>query len=262
MKDLDFGSKRIYLGLPILLIAFAEILIYSGMIKEALWIHTAIAMGLFFSTISLENEEFRKTYQALMLLPILRLVSLSMPVFFNTTLYSFFFIYAPLAISAAIIAVHQKLKREEVGITLKRMWLYFPLAILISFGLALIEYQIMRNDYLIPDLSPLNLIKLTVVMVFFVALVEEFIFRSVLQTRFDKLFGAGKAILLTGILFGLMHSGYGLSYEIIYTFFIGIFMGYLFYKTKSLPLIVLIHGFLNVFLFGFIPYLGPGLGLL
>lgn len=262
MENLGFRSKGIYAGLPILMIAFAEILIYSGILKEALWIHTAVVIGLSFSTLSTKNEDFRKMYQALMLLSILRLVSLSMPVFFDTTLYSFIFIYAPLAISAAITAIHQKLTREEVGITLRRMWLYFPLAILISFGLALVEYQVTMTDYLIPDLSPLNLIKLTVVMVFFVALVEEFIFRSVLQTRFDKIFGAGKAILLTGILFGLMHSGYGLSYEIIYTFFIGIFMGYLFYKTKSLPLIVLIHGFLNVFLFGFIPYLGPGLGLL
>ena len=93
-------------------------------------------------------------------------------------------------------------------------------------------------------------------MVFLVGLVEEFIFRSVLQTRFTRVFGAGTAIALSGILFGLMHSGYGLSYEILYTFFVGILMGYLFYKTKSLPLIALVHGSLNVFLFGFIPHMG------
>lgn len=68
--------------------------------------------------------------------------------------------------------------------------------------------------------------------------------------------------MLSSILFGLMHSGYEIFYEVIYAFFIGIIMGYLFYKTKSLPLTALIHGFSNVFLFGFIPYLGPGLGLL
>jgi membrane protease YdiL (CAAX protease family) len=236
-------------------------LIYSEMVKEAMWIDIAVLIVLFLSTIYMKNEDIRKTYQALMLLPLLRLISLSMPLF-DTTLCSLFFVYVPLAVSAAITAVHQKLTRTEVGITLRRIWLYFPLAIFIGFGLALVEYQITRPGYLIPNLGPLNLIKLTVVMVFFVGLVEEFVFRSILQTRFHKIFGAGTAILLSSILFSLMHFGYGLSYEILCTFFIGIFMGYLFYKTKSLPLIVLIHGFLNVYLFGFIPHLGSGLGLL
>lgn len=262
IENLALGNKGVYVGLPILMIAFAEMLIYSGTIREGLWIHTAIMIGLFFSMLIVRNEEIRKTYQALMLLPILRLISLSIPVFFDMTLYSFLIIYISLAIPVMITAVNQKFTLEEIGINLKRIWLYLPLSVLISFVLAFVEYQINRTNYLIPDLSLLNLLKLTVVMVFFVGLLEEIIFRSILQTRLSKIFGAGIGIMLSSILFGLMHSGYEIFYEVIYAFFIGIIMGYLFYKTKSLPLTALIHGFSNVFLFGFIPYLGPGLGLL
>lgn len=261
MENLDFKSKEIYVGIPILTIAFAEMLIYSGMVKEALWIHTANLMGLLFSMMFIKDKEIRKTYQALMLLPLLRLVSISMPIFINVTLYSAFFIYIPLIIMVTIAAVYQKLTLEEMGITLRRIWLYLPLSVLISFGLAAVEYQVIRTDYLIPDLSLLNLLKLAVVMIFFAGLVEEVIFRSIIQTRLNKVFGIGGGILLSGILFGVMHSGYGNFYEILYISFTGAIIGYIFYKTKSLPLITLVHGFVNVFLFGFIPHLGLGLGL-
>lgn len=261
LKNLDFRSKGFYVGMPILAIAFAEMLIYYGMVKEALWIHIAILMGLFFCIKLFKNKEIRKTYQALMLLPLLRLVSLSMPVFFDITLYSVFFIYVTLAILVTIAAAYQKLTCEEVGVTLRRIWLYLPLSALISFGLAVVEYQINRTNYLIPNLSLLNLIKLTVVMVFFVGLVEEVIFRSIIQTRLNKIFGIWGGILLSSILFGFMHSGYGSLHEVLYVSFAGVIIGYLFYKTQSLPLITLVHGLVNVFLFGFIPHLGLGLGL-
>ena len=261
-ENLKKRNKEIYVGIPIFTIAFAEMLIYSGRIKEAIWAHMILLMGLSLSITFMRNKEVHKTYQALMLLPLLRLVNLSMPVFFDITLYSFLFIYAPLAVPVAITAVYQHLTREELGITFKRIWLYILLSVSIGAGIGVGEYMVIQTGYLIPDLSPLNLLKLTVVMVFFVGLVEEVIFRSVLQTRLNKIFGAWGGILLSSMLFGVMHSGYGTSYEVLYTFFVGVIIGYMFYKTRSLPLITLIHGVVNIFLFGIIPHLGPGLGLI
>ncbi len=262
LKKQETRTKEIYVGIPILTIAFAEMLIYSGRIKEAAWVHMLLLMGLSLSMPLMKNKDVRKTYQALMLPPLLRLISLSMPVFFDTTLYSFVLIYATLAAPVAIAAFYQQLTLEKMGITLRKIWLYIPFSVLIGAGLGMGEYMVIRTDYLIPDISPLNLLKLTVVMVFFVGLVEEVIFRSFIQTRFNKLFGAWKGILLSSMLFGIMHSGYGSFDIVLYTTFVGVIIGYMFYKTRSLPLITLTHGFLNVFLFAVIPHLGPGLGLL
>lgn len=261
LEKMEIGNKGVYVEIPVLAIAFAEILIYFGRVNEAIWIHMAILMCLSLSIIFVKNEDIYKTYQALMFLPLLRLVNLTMPVFFDTKLYSFIFTYAPLAVPITIAVAYQQLTRENVGITLRRIGLYLPLSVLIGFGLGMGEYMIIQPRYLIPDISPLDLLKLTVVMVFFVGLVEEIIFRSFLQTRLNIIFGAWKGILLSSILFGFMHSGYGVFYELLYTSFVGVIIGYMFYKTRSLPLITLVHGFVNVFLFGVIPHLGPGLGL-
>ena len=130
------------------------------------------------------------------------------------------------------------------------MVLSIPLSLVLGFG----EYLTIKAGYLIPDLTFENLLKLTFIMVFFVGLVEELIFRSILQTRLEQALSIGESLLITSLLFGLMHSGYGTFYEIIYTGFVGLFMGLAFYKTKSLPFITVLHGFINVFLFGILPY--------
>lgn len=261
LKKTETRNKKVYAGIPIIAIIFAEMLIYFGRVEEALWIHIIILMGLSLSIALMKNEEIHKTYQALMLLPLLRVVNLSMPIFFDITLYSFFFIYAPLAMPVMIVVAYQQLTSEDMGITLRRIWLYLPLSILIGFGLGTGEYLIIQTGYFIPDLSLLNLLKLTVLMVFFVGLVEEMIFRSVIQTRLNMIFGAWGGILLSSMLFGFMHAVYGTFYEVLYTFFVGVIIGYMFYKTRSLPLVTLTHGFVNVFLFGVIPHMSPFLGL-
>jgi membrane protease YdiL (CAAX protease family) len=90
-------------------------------------------------------------------------------------------------------------------------------------------------------------------MVFFVGLVEELIFRSLLQTRLEQALSIPEALLITSFLFGLMHSGYGTYYEILYASFVGFIIGLIYHKTRSLPFIAVLHGFVNVFLFGILP---------
>jgi membrane protease YdiL (CAAX protease family) len=185
----------------------------------------------------------------------MRIVNLSIPVFYETTLYSLVFIYSLLAVPAIIAATNQGFTRTQLGITFKRMWIYFPLSILLGLLLAEGEYLIIGTNYLIPDLSIFNLLTLGIIMVFFVGIVEEIIFRSVLQNRLQIVLGNWTGLILTSILFGLMHSGYGNIYEVLYASFVGLFIGFLFYRTRSLPFVALIHGFINVFLFGVIPLL-------
>lgn len=91
-------------------------------------------------------------------------------------------------------------------------------------------------------------------MVFFVGLTEELIFRSILQTRLEEVLGIKEALIVTAILFGFMHSGYGTFHEILYTGFVALFIGFAFYKTRSLPFVAVLHGFINVFLFGILPF--------
>lgn len=253
-ESFDFRKRRLFIAIPVLCIALAEILMFLGKVGIAIWVHIGILIALSLSNIFVKDPEVQKIHQALMLLPILRLINLSMPIFFKTTLYTFIFVYGCLAIPVAVIIIRQRYSLEQIGISMKNIGIYMVLSIPLSFILGLGEYLTIRAEYLIPDLTFENLFKLIFVMVFFVGLIEELIFRSLLQTKLDQALSISESLLITSLLFGLMHSGYGTFYEIIYTSFVGFLIGFAFYKTKSLPFIAVLHGFINVFLFGILPH--------
>lgn len=254
LEEFEEERIRLFTAIPIVFIGLAELLIFAHKIQIAIWVHIGVLIALSLSDIIIKNLKVYRIYQALMLLPILRLVNLSMPVFFNTTLYTFVFVYAPLLVPLALILINQRSSFEHIGITAKNLPVYIILSIPLGFLLGLGEYLVIHPEYLIKELSIVNLLILTFIMVFFVGLVEEIIFRSILQVRLEDALGVKEAVLIAGLLFGLMHSGYGTSHEILYTGFVGLFMGFAFYKTKSLPFVAILHGLVNVFLFGILPH--------
>jgi membrane protease YdiL (CAAX protease family) len=118
----------------------------------------------------------------------------------------------------------------------------------------LVEYHIIHPDPLIPNLGITNFITLTIIMIMFVALVEELVFRSILQTRLQQSMDNWNGLLVASILFGVMHSGYGLVHEVVFMVVAGLIIGYAYQKTGSLPFVVMVHGMINILLFGLLPY--------
>ena len=248
---------------PVFFIMFAELLLLVGQDYLSIWMHVGIILCLPFACVYFHNKELTMVFQALMLLSLLRLVNISMPVFFETTLYVFIFIYAPLIIPIYIVLTAQnfqfsfrisdEIKKDRVK--------YSFIAVIVALAIAQGEYSIIEAGYLIPDLSFMSLLQLSIVMIIFVGLIEEIIFRYILQTRLEQTLGIWPALLIASALFGVMHSGYGTIYEVLMTTIAGLAIGYIYIRTRSLYLITMIHGLTNVFLFGIIPHIGPGLGL-
>lgn len=261
-EKIGFLKKMFYAGIPIIAIIFSELLIFEGWLIEASIAYTLLLLILSFSTAVTKKKEVREIHQAFLLLPIFRLVNLSMPIFSEINLYSFVFIYAPLTIPLVIAISHQKITFEKKEATLKKILRQVPLAVLAGLVFGEAEYMVIGNRSLIQEISPANVLLFIIIMIFIVGLIEEFIFRAILQKRLEKFLGPTGGILLASLLFGMMHSGYGTPFEMVFAFLVGGFLGYSFYRTKSLPFVIMINGLINIFLFGIIPNLGPGLGLM
>ena len=67
---------------------------------------------------------------------------------------------------------------------------------------------------------------------------EEIIFRGVILKEFLLRYDYKTAILLSAIIFSIIHM---MPVQMISTFFVGIILGYIYYKTKSLWLVCIIH---------------------
>jgi membrane protease YdiL (CAAX protease family) len=164
--------------------------------------------------------------------------------------------YGVMFIPIVTIIAHQKLNRNDLGLTGGFQLTYLiPLGALVGVGLGLIEYAILGNDTLIPNASASELIGLSIVMIFFVALVEELLFRVLLQPQLVERSSALVGVLITSVLFGAIHAIYANAYEILFTTGAGVVFGIAFYKTKNLPFVVTMHAVDDIVLFGVLPFL-------
>ncbi|MCD4822842.1 MAG: CPBP family intramembrane metalloprotease [Methanococcoides sp.] len=241
--------------IPSLVIILAELSLFLGYTKFSTWVHIILLVALTSLTIVINDVDKQYLLRAFILLSLLRILNLSMPVFFDLTLYSYVFIYAPLLIPIYVLAKDQGLDWEYLGLRKAIKYYEIPIALLVGLVIAVGEFTIIKPGYLIPDLSFFNLLKLSLVMVLFVGFFEEIIFRAILQTKLQEMIGNYRGLFLASILFGIMHSGYGIPYEIIFTALAGILLGSMYQKSRSLFLVSVTHGFINVFLFGVLPHL-------
>ena len=242
--------------IPILGLITGELLIFDGKILPGLGIHIInllfIILLSVFGNLSLD---IKKVLQGLILVTLLRVVNLSMPQFFITTLLQYPLIYGVMFIPIYNMAKNQGISLKELGINFNKFYIYLPMAVTIGVMAAVIEYRILNPIALIDNVRLSNIALISIIMIVFIGTVEEIIFRPILQTRLKKVFGLRYGILLTGVIFGIMHSTYGVVNEIIFATIFGIILGLIFQKTKSLPFTISINGIANIMLFGILPLL-------
>lgn len=246
-------KKEIYLSA--LGIILGELNIFLGYVPAGIVVHILnlqiITIGLIFGSFS---PDIKNAFQGMILLLLLRIISIAMPQFFTITLW-YPLIYGIMFLPIYFIIKNQKIPLRELGLDFRRLHIYLPLAILIGISFAALEYRIMDPAALIENTQISNLVIIVIVMFAFVGVAEELIFRSILQTRLEKVIGSNEGLLLSGLLFGIMHSVYGQITEILFACLFGIVIGYIFQKTRSFPFILVINGTSNVFLFGILPIL-------
>lgn len=83
----------------------------------------------------------------------------------------------------------------------------------------------------------------TITLVIFAPIFEELIFRGIILDGFLKRYSPLKAILISSILFGLIHLN---PWQFVGAMICGILLGWLYYETKSLVPTILIHFINNV----------------
>lgn len=303
-------------------VAISEASLFHGNLQYAIWAYTVLLFALPLAALLFEVET--PIFQAFALIPVFRLVSLSMPVFFELTLFWFPLIYGPFIpvfvyfgwrastadadgrssgssargrspgvagevgqglpwwlggnqggkLRWSLGRTRAFLSAPDGELSLSRSVLYwgtramvvvvFPIAVVsvlvslfvLTIYLAEVEYGITTPAPLVPALDTYHLAVLTIVMVGFVGFVEELLFRGVLQKVLERRLGLLPGLLLASAIFGLMHSVYGVPMAIVFAGGVGLLFGTLYDLTDSLALVAVMHGLMNVFLFGVIPLTG------
>lgn len=194
--------------------------------------------------------------QALALISVFRVFNLSFALVPTVTLYWLMIVYGVMFVPLLLVIVHEKMTRSDLGVdSVRRSVVLIPLGALIGAEFAFIEHFILANKALIPNASATELIQLSIVMIFFVALVEELLFRVLLQPQLIDRSGAVAGILITSVIFGAMHAGYANLAELLFATTAGAVLGVAFYKTRNLAFVVTIQAVSNIVLFGIFGFL-------
>lgn len=250
LTESSFPGRQV--GVFVLGIIIAELLLFSGSIRGGMSLHFLFLVSIPLIIPMIRDRQAVYALQALMLLPLLRLINVSMPIS-EAPLLLFVVVYIPLLIPVYLLIRHQGLTDVQLGIVYERLAAYIPMGIVLGVLLGAGEYLILGSSYLIPGLPEPFILVFASVIFLYVGLIEELIFRSLIQTKLEGLFGLTPGLLAASLLFGVMHSIYGEITEMAYIFAVGIILGYLFQRTRSLPLVAVAHGIANIVLFVLLP---------
>ena len=189
------------------------------------------------------------------LVPLYILFTSSLPWFFLDQQYLLPAVYSTILALCLWHIYQKKLKFSELGFT-KDKWLrYVLIGLAIGIPIGVVEYLVLRPAPASPTFEVNYLLLNLVYMVGFVGIGEELLFRGLLQGDLTKALGWKWAILLTSLMFMVMHLTWRSIPELGFTFFAGMVFGYLYYRTRSLTAPIIAHGVGNTVLVAVMPYL-------
>ncbi len=247
------GSRAIPMALVIAggylaAVAVAEVLTALIEPRVGLVLHVVLLMMLLLHTARTWGRPGHKLVLCLSFAPLIRLLSLSMPLAGFTRIYWYFIVSVPL-ITATFVALRiLGFSRMELGLNLKGI----PVQMLVTFtGLSLgyIEYRILRPAPLAASLAWREVWLPALILLVCTGFIEELIFRGMMQQAVTKVLGIWWGIIYVAMLFAVLHVGYQSLSDVIFVFIVALFFGIVKAHTGSILGVTLAHGLTNILLF-------------
>jgi len=187
--------------------------------------------------------------------PLIRIVSLTMPLGRFAETYWFLAAGLPVFGAALVIMAGLGLRPRDVGLRIGRPGFYLhPLVIVLGLFLGLAEYHILRPDPLIDDLTLRQFVAPALVLMLATGFLEEFIFRGILQHAATRALKS-LPILYVSLIFAILHIGYRSATDLLFVFLIALLYGWVVRRTGSIIGVSVSHGVTNITLFLVVPFI-------
>ncbi len=203
------------------------------------------------------DERLSRFLVAMILVPMVRVFSLSLPLTGLQTIDALVLISVPLMAAPLGVMYVLRLRPRAVGLALGTPRVLLVQTALAATGvpLGVIEFLILRPaSSWIPSLAVASLITGGVVVVVASGLAEELIFRGILLREGEKVVGVAPALLFVTLLFTAMHIGFASAADLVFVFLVGLYFGAVVQRTRNLVGVTLAHGLANVVLYLVVPF--------
>ena len=252
------GSQRQWLPILAILVAITitEWVFAYQNVAYGIGLALFVAIGIYIlvSTTRL-SQPITDSAESLALIPLYILFTSSLPWFFMDQQYLLPAVYSIILALCLWHIYQKKLNLAELGFIKDKWRKYVLMGIAIALPLGVIEYFVLQPAPAFPVFEVKYLFRDIAYMIFFVGLGEELLFRGLVQRDLTKAFGWKWGIILTSLMFAVMHLTWRSLPELAFVFVASLAFGYLYYRTKSLMAPVVAHGIGNVMLVAVMPYL-------
>jgi membrane protease YdiL (CAAX protease family) len=194
---------------------------------------------------------------ALTLVPLIRILSLVMPLSHFPPIRWFIIIGTAVYLAFFVLIFQQKINRKEYGLQLPiRKHLPIELGIiLLGIPLGFAEFFILRPVPFIDSFSIENIVVAVLILFIATGLMEEIIFRGLLQKKSIDILGVWPGILFITFIFSMLHIGNLSFLDVLLVFCIGGLYAVVVKTTKTVIGVSISHTLVNVFLFIICPLL-------
>ncbi len=207
------GFIAIYVGA----IGISEIVAATVSPFFGIFSHAIIIMLLVFHAALSQDVVSRRAFQALILIPLMRLLSVTLPIQELNPLYWNFIIGLPFLIAIGFMVRLLNLSARDVGLRPIR-WKFDALVAASGFILSPIAYYLSPPTYLPNSLMGYEIVLFTLIVFIFAGFTEELVFRGILQRTMQNV-SRQNGIALVSILYAMTYVG---SFSLSYILFIGV----------------------------------------
>ena len=238
------------------IITLAELLTAFMYIQAGLALHFGLLILLIIHAALAANQPRYPLYQTLALAPLIRILSLTLPLGAFPLIWWYAFTSLPLLTAAGVAAYLAGFKAADLGFTTGRI----GSQLLITFSgllLGLLEYLILRPQPLVPALTPGSIWLPALILLVGTGFTEEFIFRGLMQQAAARAAGPRFALYYVSFIFAVLHITHQSLLDVIFVFAVALFFGRMVQRQGSILGVTLAHGLTNITLYLVWPHLLP-----
>ncbi len=191
----------------------------------------------------------------LSIIPLIRLLNLAMPLQPFQQIYWYMIVGIPLFAASFTIARIGKINRKMIGLTGKKLLLQVLIG-LSGIGLGYLEYKILHPRALVAYFSLATIWLPAIILLIFTGLLEEIIFRGLLQYNAERVLGK-VGIIYSSLVFTVLHLGYRSIIDLAFVFGVAMFFALIVRRSGSIWGVTLAHGLINITIFLVFPFFLP-----
>ncbi|MGB3904770.1 MAG: CPBP family intramembrane glutamic endopeptidase [Anaerolineae bacterium] len=217
-------------------------LIFHGLLLIVLLVHTARSW----------EDSSRDLLLTLTFAPLIRMLSLSLPLGSFPLVYWYLITSIPLFVSVVITMRTLGFSWQLVGITPRGLLVQLVASSTgVVFGY--VEYLILRPAPLAQAFTWQQLWLPALILMVSTGFMEELIFRGLMQQAAKNALGV-LSVPYVAAIFAVLHVGYKSVLDVVFVFVVAMFFGYLTGRTRSIVGASLSHGLTNIVLFLVAPF--------